>query len=603
MSVPPPSDRRIEASWLREILTEPSTAQDPRGLTVVGAVIVGDLDLRFVTLDAPLELGRCVVTGSLDITGAQLRAFDLMGSEIHGVSPEGYSIRADGAHIDRLLVLNDLRLAGAICLRDMSVGSLLMKDMVLSGYDKDGDSLYGDGIQVGGDVSGDGLKTVGSVRLAGGHVRGDLSLSGAKLRSTDAPIALMAQTLQVDQNVTLAGIEVSGGGVSLAGAHIGGYLNMRGAQLLGIDEDGDSLVAHGLHVDQNAFLDRAKDTDPCFVASGAIGLTGAHVSGSLKMGSACLKRANVKGECLRADQLTVGQDVIVDDLTATGALRFVGSHIGGMLSMRNICITPVIAGIDASGISVGRELVMEPAGARTVLSLAGCRVGTLSLPATPDRVPELKNATGWRLDDVSGWIRTDRRAAARWLDDQPGSQPWRELADVYDRNGQSSDAKWLRYQAAVRSTRGSAGWGRLARNAYRWTTGHGYYPLVAVVWIAVILGAATGLAQAQRGSFTTATTQQIGADLNTRRVSLGLSESGLLPGRVPADWCASTWDVPCFGPVGYAAATVLPVSVGSSYWDPPEGWVRATFVVLRLLTWAFTAVLAAGVTGLLRKQT
>jgi hypothetical protein len=41
------------------------------------------------------------------------------------------------------------------------------------------------------------------------------------------------------------------------------------------------------------------------------------------------------------------------------------------------------------------------------------------------------------------------------------AQPWHELANVYDRNGQPADARWMRWKAARGVTRTSPRWSRL----------------------------------------------------------------------------------------------------------------------------------------------
>lgn len=53
---------------------------------------------------------------------------------------------------------------------------------------------------------------------------------------------------------------------------------------------------------------------------------------------------------------------------------------------------------------------------------------------------------GYLVHDIHGLLRTDRKAAKDWLDNSTvfTSQPWEELARVYDRNGQPADARCLR---------------------------------------------------------------------------------------------------------------------------------------------------------------
>jgi hypothetical protein len=65
-------------------------------------------------------------------------------------------------------------------------------------------------------------------------------------------------------------------------------------------------------------------------------------------------------------------------------------------------------------------------------------------------------------------------------------------------------------------------------------------------------------------------------------------------------------DYPCFQPFNYALAGVIPAATGPSKpnrdistTEPP--WLTAGLAALRILAWILTAILLAGVTGLLRK--
>jgi hypothetical protein len=237
-------------------------------------------------------------------------------------------------------------------------------------------------------------------------------------------------------------------------------------------------------------------------------------------------------------------------------------------------------------------------------------IGSLVVGADAESLPRLGEVTGWRIQDVRGVIRTERKAAADWLSSQPAPQPWQEAAAVYERNGQPADARWMRYRSAVRSTRSTKGLSWLGRQTYRWTTGHGYYPLAALFWLAAIFIVALGLTAAWADDFTTATTATIRDDLTTRAESTASGAQAEdpsipdpLPGRLPAAWCTDGWDVACLNPPVFALTTAFPAAAATQPWAPPDDWRTVVFYVLRLAAWVFTALLLAGVTGLLRKQT
>jgi hypothetical protein len=116
----------------------------------------------------------------------------------------------------------------------------------------------------------DGFEAAGAVRLAGASIERQLSMGGAKLTGTD-PVgnALFAEGMRVTGGVVLdEGFEAAGA-VRLLGASIEGQLSMRGAKLTGTDPDGDALVADGMRVTGEVFLDGG------FEVAGTVRLTDA----------------------------------------------------------------------------------------------------------------------------------------------------------------------------------------------------------------------------------------------------------------------------------------------------------------------------------------
>ncbi|TCO32404.1 hypothetical protein EV652_10410 [Kribbella steppae] len=287
--------------------------------------------------------------------------------------------------------------------------------------------------------------------------------------------------------------------------------------------------------------------------------------------------------------------------TTAGAVRLAGARIGGQVSLSGA----ELGGIDskgrslvADGLKCDRKLLLSNGfSAVGSVSMAGAEIQLLEVGDTPGSLPTLGDATGWTLQDVNGVIRTDRRAAAAWLSTQAAAQPWQALAAIYDRNGQSPDARWMRYKSALRSTKNTSKLVWLTRQAYRVTTGHGYYPLVALAWLVLILLVATTLTAVWGDQFTTATSTAIRADL--------ASQMSPVPGRVPAGLCSTGWDVPCLDPLAYGLATAFPVIGPGHTWTPPDdSWtLTGAFHAMRLMAWVFAAILLAGVSGLLRKQT
>jgi len=104
-----------------------------------------------------------------------------------------------------------------------------------------------------------------------------------------------------------------------------------------------------------------------------------------------------------------------------------------------------------------------------------------------------------------GGLRTDRKAAARWLASAPQfvPQPWHELAQVYDRNrnGQPADARFLRLSAAHKTTRQAPWWSQPPRRGLRLLVGYGYLPLLAGAWLLAAILDAFLIISTQANSF------------------------------------------------------------------------------------------------------
>ncbi|MFD2082627.1 hypothetical protein SAMN05421678_11176 [Actinopolymorpha cephalotaxi] len=498
---PPPPELTVSSSQLRQVLLDPELGSraDPRGLTVRGAIIVGELDLDFATVTFPLRLLCCRVTGSLKLSYGKLRELILSGTHLQGIDREGRCLAGDG-----LDVSHDLHL------------------------DK-------------------GFTAAGAIRLRGAYVGGQINLDDAALRGADSEgHSLRANGLQAKNNVLVRNALTSVGGIMIAGAHVGGKLDFSGTTLDGCDIRGNSLAADGLLADNTLALGDG------FSATGVIRLPRARIGGYLDFSDASLKGADRNGDSLVGEGLQANNTVLLTGrFTAAGRVNF-----------------------------------------------AAARITSLVVGASRDSLPKLGDITGWRLGDVHGVIRDDRSAAAAWLSQQSAAQPWQELADVYARNGQPTDARWMRYRSAVNSTRNARLSAKLSRQAYRLTTGHGYYPGVALAWLAVIFCLSFTMAYFWRDTFTTQPTA----------VAIPTDPAGhhetSTTGHVTNAQCTPAWKVACLDPLAFALSSTFPGVAEDPSWDPPDnGWMPLLFFFLRLAAWMFTAVLLAGITGLLHKQT
>ncbi len=337
-------------------------------------------------------------------------------------------------------------------------------------------------------------------------------------------------------------------------------------------------------------------------------LHSAHIKGQLAMDGARIN-GSVKGTSLVAQGLRAESDVILrHGFQTAGTVSLEGAEVAGELTLQGARLGAPPAGfsLDARNLRADGDVII---GSRTALigpiRFAGAHIGRLSLPSTGE-LPALASAAGWQLGDLWGGPRTNRRLAAQWLDTQTSTQPWQEVAALYERIGQPADARWIRYRSAVRSTRSGPPSSRIGRWVSWATTGHGYYAApLTVGWLLGIFLVAWAVTGLNAGAFTTGTTPTIRQAIVAEHQANGITTPPPVPGRVPArDW-NETWDAPEFQPWTYALATAVPTtsSAASQPWTPGAGGVGVVLAALRAASWIFTALFLAGITGLLRKQT
>ncbi len=654
-------DRVLQAQALRAVLRagmlDPAKA-DPRGLIVIGAVVPGDLDLDHFVLRHGLSFIQCRFEGALSLAGARLGgAFVLRGSHLAGLSGP-WSLYAEGLQTDGTVRLDGgFSTAGAVSLGSARIGDQLVVDGAdIGGATADGWSvfaqglvadsdvhfqdkfvssggvtlgaaqirgqllmdgaavgrtdagwgLYAQGMQASSDVHlNDGFRTSGAVSLGGAHIRGQLIMDGAEVEGTSIQgWALHLQNLRVDGSTHLRAPLQVAGPVTLAGARLGGQFNMRGAQIDGVTDAGRSLVAQGMQVDLVVYLDEG------FECAGAVTLHGSKVGAQLSMTGARLGRSTDDGWSFDGQDLEIGTDAFFDDdFIATGTVTLHGARIGGHASFDRARIQ----GKDGDGCSLDLRMLQaqsdlylgeHPEIAGTI-RLTGSRIQRLVV-AQATEPPPLDDVAGWSLGDLAGRPRTHRKSAAAWLAGQHTAQPWLELAALYDRIGQPSDARWIRYRSAVRSSSNGSWVSRAGRGIYRATTGHGYYPARhTLAWLLAIFLTAWTLTATHTDDFTTTTTPTIRQSITDQQKVAGIKSPPPVPGRVPASDWNDAWDTPEFQPWTYALSTAVPTtsSATSQPWTPRAGWLSAVLAGLRAASWIFAALFLAGITGLLRKQT
>ena len=640
-------ERTVRAAVLRHLLIADEWPVDAKGVRLRGVRISGLLDLKAATLRCPLSLDSCYLDASEPVCLDHAEALHVTLSRCWlRAGLTGEMLIARDLTLSRSIFTGPLRLAGASLTGGLNCGGAR-----LITHDKYGYALWARGIKVGADVDLDeGFTAFGAVRLAGADITGRLRCSGATLTGRDRHgYAMSASGIKVGGDVDLDEGFTALGAVRLAGADITGRLRCSGATLTGRDNDGNALSARGIKVGDDVQLDEG------FTAFGAVRLVGANITGTLRCSGATLTGRDQNGNALHGERMKVGGDVLFDEaFIASGAVCLVSADITGQLSCGGARLTGVdkngIA-LHGEGIKVGSDVCLN-AGfiAGGAISLASAHAGALRW-APGEQVcwsVDLEGADVDQLeDDWTGairkkyngywpaggrlhldgftyrrlggrdqatvterldWIRSQYRPrpTARWKnpimavikpshvrtappDFTPG--PYEQLAAVYRQAGQDSEAR----KVAIFRRADLRKYGKL--NPYRWvgnwflglSIGYGYRTWRAgLVLIAVFTLFALLACFAQQ-----------------HHLMVPVGDTKGLP--VSAAKCTSSY--PCFYPIGYTIDTVIPVINvhQAAYWGPDgsaplgQAWVAATWIATGL-GWALATLLVAGYTGLVRRD-
>jgi hypothetical protein len=327
-------------------------------------------------------------------------------------------------------------------------------------------------------LTADDLRVDGSLVLTGCHLGGRPATAA---RPDGAGCALSAAGACVTGDVALNDSFTAEGEVGLLAARIGGSLNLSGATLT--NPGRTALDASRLSVDGPVFC---RDG---FAVSGQVVLRRAHITAFLDLAGARL--SNPGGYALFAPGLAVDAFVSFRDGTVfDGQVSLDDAHIGGDLDLAGARLTGVgeetlsCAYLTARGLAMPRAPLVGTAD----LSHADVKVLTAYLDSTPGgvRVSDLTYETlapllpgGQRVR----WLTTIREGYL--------PQPYEQLAASYRRLGHDADARTvLLAKQRVRNRTMPAAlrvWGLLQDV----TTGYGYRPGRAALWLVGLITAGT----------------------------------------------------------------------------------------------------------------
>lgn len=510
---------------------------------------------------------------------------DPRGLQIRGALVTG-TLDLAHAKLPCRLVFTHCRFENAPSFNQSTMPGLVLETVVLPGLSLRSAMLTGD-------CNLTGLRSTGKVIADNIDVDGQLDLTGAKLSNT-YEFALALDGADIDGDVSLNGLEAIGE-VRVIGVHVRGQLDLRGAKMsnpgevaLNLDEaDIDGVFLNGLET------------------AGEVQAIGVHVRGEFNLVQA--KLTNPGEVALNLAEADIGS-AFLNGLETKGEVVAYGAHFRSLLDLRDAKLSNPggnVLTLTSATLDIFHNNPFTADG-ETDLSSASIRV--LSVETRPAQgLPPLSGAHGWTLGTVTGFLRTDRRSAREWLDTigtQPRSggrkeffaQPWKEMAKIYDQIGQPEDARRLRFWAARRTTRVAPWTSKLVRWPYAALVGYGYYPLIVLGWLAGLWLTVLVLATLNPSAFTPTEARASTVSITTNNRSEEIRVTGATP--TPPSY-------PQFDPLLYAVDTAIPAAPTgqSNAWRiTGSPWLPGVFAFIKGLAWLLTALLLAGITGILRKD-
>jgi hypothetical protein len=507
----------------------------------------------------------------------------------------GEALSLDDAEIKRSAFLNPVTVTGQVRAIAITIGG----ELNLSGanvINKGGEALILDGADIKADLLLDAVTVTGSVYARRATV-GRLSLQGARLTNEGCG-ALILDSADIKGDALLNSVSVTGQ-VSAIAITIGGELNLSDANV--INKGGEALVLESADIKGDALLLAVTVTGEVWVRRATVG----------RLGLQEARLTNEDGVAMSLDGADIKGGAFLNPVTVTGEVRAIAANIGGQLLLVGGTLSNeggFVLVLESARLS---HLALMPAEVKGTIALEAAEISVLTTPNSEERMKVLigstLSASGWRLGDVRGLIRHDRKAAADWLNrestEEFAPQPWHELANFYERNGQPADARWMRRKAAQGVTRNSPWWLKPIRWLYGGLTGHGYSPLRAAGWLILAI-VASGVIVATNSTVFTPTTA------NKAALKTPPSAGQPAPPITGATPCEDLQDrSSCMNPTLYAFDNALPGTLATgqaAQWtaNGAQGWnmwIPYTLGGLKIASWILVALLLAGVTGLLRK--
>jgi hypothetical protein len=221
-------DKDVRGELLSWLCTNPqATAQVTyRGIAVVGAEFVKEVDLKWAKISFPIAALNCLFRETIDLSHSQVAFLTLEGSSLK-------DLNAQGAHFESDLYLREgLKAEGGVVLLGAKIDGVL--DCAGGQFIGKGKApaLYGNSVEVKGSVLlGNDFQSRGEVDLAAAKINGSLDCVGGQFIANGKESAFFARNIVVKGSVLLRN-GVAKGGIDLLRARINGNLECDGSQFV-----------------------------------------------------------------------------------------------------------------------------------------------------------------------------------------------------------------------------------------------------------------------------------------------------------------------------------------------------------------------------------
>lgn len=428
-------------------------------------------------------------------------------------------------------------------------------------------------------------RSEGEFCLVGANIGGDLVCNGARFINGKGE-AFNGDGITTKGDVSLKGIR-SLGELRLVGANIGSDLNCSYAKLK--NENDKSFVGDRMTTKGTVFLERIE-------SRGDFSLIGSYIGNNIVCTGAIFNNEN--GDVFSGDRITTKGDVFLNQIESKGGFRLISAHIGGDLycagaSFENKEKTSLMltqAQID------GRLCLDRVKKIDGTINMENTKTGALRDNA--DSWPDQGNLIidGFDYDSFAEHTPTEIDTRLEWLKLQPQKkylpQPYQQLAKVYRKMGRDGDAK----KVLLAKERMRRKYGKLNLFSKTWsyfldlTIGYGYRigRALGIILFFIIYGSVF-FHWAYNGKLMQEVTAENTVNLNKE-----------------------------FSPFVYSIDVLVPLLDlnQEKYWRPDPTvpakssflghrlgwWVQTYFIIHIILGWVFTTLLAASLTGLIRRE-